>query len=906
MFIKKKLLRILTIIFLFICFSNKIQLHAQEFIRYENNPIIKFDEEIAWKNKHVNAPNVIKDQGIYKMWYAASDGNSWKIALATSNDKINWTDNSNNPVITPNYDGVENHTHTPAVVKDKNNHYFLYYTSSPDDTTIFEIKVAESIDGVNWEKRTNPVIIGEKPWEKNVANPTVYFDGEKYHMWYIGASPGLSWQIGYAYSNDGIVWNKYEGNPINVPSLGHVGAPEVKFIDGKYHMFYHTGSWLPNEIYHVISTDGIHWNCAEIDCSVLKNSTFGFDNFRIVDPSFLKENNKWYLFYAGDDGTHWQIGLATLTLAEPTPINIILPGLMGSWNGRAILHNENVSIFDWKIPSFVKEYTGIINSLQNLGYQENQDFFVFPYDWRKPVEQTTNDLNTFLQQKIWRDNPDQKVNLIGHSLGGLVARIFAQKNKDKVNQIISVGSPHQGAVQVYKPLEAGEIDRENTFLWLAQKLILVLNKSTIEPDRETIKKRFPVALDLFPTFNFLKDKNGQEIPIDSLSIKNNTLLTYNPTFPQIFDIFTSVYGEKGEQTPAGYKIDSPNVLDQLLGNYTDGKPIDIWYEKGDYTVLSKSANQDSDSQMLSFDHGEIITEKESIKKIFDTLHIGYSDDKILPGQKTKISPSLIFLIQSPAKMKVLFGGQTFEEDDGIIFIPDAQSGEYQLNVEGLEKGKYSVLIGQIGEQNDFWQKIDGEINLENPSSQVDQYLINFNNQNPIISSILPVNLWQSFDYLINYLNQLNQRLNNKKIEKAINDIKEAKKNYQDKKYHLLKINLLSAQKEIISSLNPAKKEVFSSILEAEENLEDIYYQSLKTSNLKVNQKLIKTEFKVLRETFEKILKKLAKEKKNNEEKILLLKIVDERIEEIEKLFDEENYFGAEIKIIGSFQLLLKI
>jgi hypothetical protein len=326
-------------------------------------------------------------------------------------------------------------------------------------------------------------------------------------------------------------------------------------------------------------------------------------------------------------------------------------------------------------------------------------------------------------------------------LGGLIARIFTQKNKDKVNQIISVGSPHQGAVQVYKPLEAGEIDRENTFLWLAQKLILVLNKTSIEPDRETIKKRFPVALDLFPTFNFLKDKNGQEIPIDSLSIKNNTLLTYNSTFSQIFDIFIAIYGEKGEQTPAGYKIESPSVLDQLLGNYPDGKPIDIWYEKGDYTVLSKSANQDSDSQMLNFDHGEIITEKESIKKIFDTLHIDYSDDKIASGQKTKISPSLIFLIHSPAKMKVLFNGQTFEEEDGIIFIPEAQEGNYYLQVQGTNLGKYTVIVGQISQNNDLWEKIEGEITKTPPESQIDSYLINFNPQtaNSIFPTPTPTN-----------------------------------------------------------------------------------------------------------------------------------------------------------------------
>ena len=309
-FIEKSLLWFLIINFLLIFISKKFKLYAQEFIRYEHNPIIKFDKEISWKNEHVSAPNVLKDEGIYKMWYAANDGNSWKISLATSIDKIHWADSLNNPVIIPNNDGIENHVHTPAVVKNNNNQYFLYYTSYSDNpTSTFEIKIAKSNNGINWEKRDTPVIIGEKPWEKNVANPSVYFDGIKYHMWYMGAGTNSGWQIGYAYSTDGIIWEKYQNNPLNIPSLGHVGAPEVKFIDNQFHMFYHTGGGLPTEIYHVISTDGIHWNCIESGCRILKNNIVGFDSFRIVDPSFIKENNKWYLFYAGDDGNTGKLGL---------------------------------------------------------------------------------------------------------------------------------------------------------------------------------------------------------------------------------------------------------------------------------------------------------------------------------------------------------------------------------------------------------------------------------------------------------------------------------------------------------------------------------------------------------------------------------------------------------------------
>ncbi|MGB9707634.1 MAG: lipase family alpha/beta hydrolase, partial [Microgenomates group bacterium] len=391
-----------------------------------------------------------------------------------------------------------------------------------------------------------------------------------------------------------------------------------------------------------------------------------------------------------------------------------------------ILHNQSVGVFDWKLLPFVKEYNGIIGTFKNLGYQENQDFFVFPYDWRKSVEKSSEDLKTFINTKIPQD---QKVNLIGHSLGGLVARIFTQKYKEKVNKIITVGSPHEGAVQVYKPLSAGEIDRENNFLWLAQKIILLLNKSQIEPDRETIRKRFPVAFDLFPTFNFLKNKNGEEISINNLSIKNNLLNQYNQNLSEIFPQFIAFYGEKDNQTPAGYIVDPPNIFHKTLGNYQDGQPIDIFYDYGDYTVLSKSANKDSDSQKLLFDHGEIITEKQSIKKILSALDLYAEDGQIINGNKTTISPSLIFFIKSPAEMVLQLPDSTFiNEYEGMIFVENAQFGNYHLQIQGKEKGKYTLLVGQINSRDDLWETKEGEIIKDPPESQIETYPFNFNQE----------------------------------------------------------------------------------------------------------------------------------------------------------------------------------
>ena len=726
----KKLFCFLSLFTLFFLFITKKALAFDNFVKYEKNPL-NFDTSIIQDNNRL-APFVLFENGQYKMWYSSIENG--KIGYATSQNGINWKIEKLIDIL--NNSPEEN----PSLIKTADNKYRLFFTGIVNNSLhIYQTILKNEYELDSYE--STKLVLSPLPnsnWEKNsVADPYIFSKNNKLYLFYTAHSD--IWRLGLAISEDnGNTWIRCS-NPIFY-SIAAAG-PLVFENENKIYLIYHDPFGYG---FFISETTG------EISCNsfwsnpiLILEKEKPYDNRHLTSPSLIKMGNNFLLYYSGlGDDLKWNINLASTQPIKTFSPLIILPGLMGSWNGKAIIHNQEVSIFDWKIPSFVKEYTGIINSLKNLGYQENQDFFVFPYDWRKPLEQTSNDLNNFLQQKIWQQDPNLKVNLVGHSLGGLVARIFAQKNKDKVNQIISVGSPHQGAVQVYKPLAAGEIDRENTLLWLAQKLILILNKSTLEPDRETIKKRFPVAQDLFPTFNFLKDKNGQEIPTDNLSIKNNTLLTYNLTFSQIFDIFTAIYGEKGTQTPAGYVIKPPNALDQLLGNYTDGRPIDIWYEKGDYTVLSKSANQDNDSQILNFDHGEIITEKESIKKIFNILNIDYEDNKIQSGQKTKISPSLIFLIKSPAKMKVIFNEQIFEEDDGIIFISDASDGVYQLQIQGINLGKYTVFIGQITQNNDIWEKIEGEINQDPPTSQIDSYLVNFNTQNanPIFPTPTPTTI----------------------------------------------------------------------------------------------------------------------------------------------------------------------
>jgi pimeloyl-ACP methyl ester carboxylesterase len=740
-----KLINIFLVSFTYLFFVQSA--FAFQFEKIPENPL-----PVSYINNYTNQQqaNIFKEGDLYKGIFVINKAPEtyYSLGYFESIDGINWE--MKKEILNTGAD-----LSNPRILKTQTG-YILFLTRY-DNNTVYRIYSSNCDFNFNCSQSFSPIIIPDinSNSEKNGVFAGFPYQQDDRTYLIFGAWGGDGFKIKFAYSDDLVTW---QSCPNDKSFLAGGDGPFVYKENNDLYLFFHRSDSSGIKLAKTILPLSCDSSFADQGYLLSPNKTY--DQNHLIFSSIINNNDGLKLYYSGlGTDNRWRLNLActgqaclsstptptpTSTLTStptltPTPIPItekiplvIIPGFMASWNKDAIIHNKTVSLFDWEIPSFVKEYQGLINSLIKLNYLENQDFFIFAYDWRKSVEETTNNLDTFLQQKIWSINPNQKIDFIGHSLGGLIGSIYTQKNKNKVNKIISIGSPHQGVIQVYKPLEAGEIDRENTFLWLAQKLILILNKSAIETDKETIQNRFPVAFDIFPIFNFLKDSTGNEILVNNLTIKNNFLQTYHQNFSDIFPMFTSIYGEKDNQTPAGFVIEPANVLNQLLGNYKDGQPKSAFFGKGDYTVLSNSANQDTDSEKLIFDHGEIIIKSESIKKILSLLNISYKDTQIVEGQKTVISPSLIFLIKSPATISVEFNDKTYQEEEGIIFIPDAQSGNYNLKIQGTDLGTYTVHIGQISENNDLWEKIDGEIIQSPPSSQTYNYSIDYNNQTALL------------------------------------------------------------------------------------------------------------------------------------------------------------------------------
>lgn len=94
--------------------------------------------------------------------------------------------------------------------------------------------------------------------------------------------------------------------------------------------------------------------------------------------------------------------------------------------------------------------------------QPNQNFFTFPYDWRRDIRVPARQLQRFIGEQLpkWREhsgNKDAKVVLIAHSMGGLVARYYVEQlgGYSDVFRFYTLGTPHRGSPKAIDTLSNG-------------------------------------------------------------------------------------------------------------------------------------------------------------------------------------------------------------------------------------------------------------------------------------------------------------------------------------------------------------------------------------------------------------------------------------------------------------------
>jgi pimeloyl-ACP methyl ester carboxylesterase len=182
--------------------------------------------------------------------------------------------------------------------------------------------------------------------------------------------------------------------------------------------------------------------------------------------------------YLGEPRFHRlrDVALRTRVRGAPTrklPV-VVLPGIMGSeltschhgkqarvwmnylgilcgWLDRLQLAPDGRSPFNAEYDVFA---SGILNKYYGellIALSARWDVLPFFYDWRKDLDLASSELAARIQSRFG----DQRVHLIAHSMGGLVARGLLRSEQDKgessrlkLGRLVMLGTPNRGSFEV--------------------------------------------------------------------------------------------------------------------------------------------------------------------------------------------------------------------------------------------------------------------------------------------------------------------------------------------------------------------------------------------------------------------------------------------------------------------------
>lgn len=433
-----------------------------------------------------------------------------------------------------------------------------------------------------------------------------------------------------------------------------------------------------------------------------QNINVYFDNILVIEA---KDENSDYLVsgsfclmtWGGEFGSlsenvYKKVELFDATSVERNKI-IILPGLGASWNPEAILLGSSDSSLKWSMTPFVRNYNLLIETLKSNSLIENEDFYVWNYDWRKPLSQIVTDFNSFVQSLNLGSN--EKIDLVGHSLGGLVARLWTQDHSQLVGKAITLGSPHYGSLKAYEAWNAAKFGDNLDISTIALNVLLQLQKKNGDNSITALRRFSPIVFDLSPTFNFLK-KNGVEV----LAEKSEYLVEKNNSISAISNSLSTIDG-LGVETKEWINIGDRNVVDKLLGIWSEGRPISYDFADGDGTVLKKSALiPGSENVDFNSNHGALVD--ISTNWIMSKLGLGITTS----GNTSYPDKGLTFYLGSPASMQVKCGEIVKNDDRGWVIIENKEIGNCGVTLTGKDEGGiYHLVVGR----GDEWKYFEGEI-----------------------------------------------------------------------------------------------------------------------------------------------------------------------------------------------------
>ena len=143
-------------------------------------------------------------------------------------------------------------------------------------------------------------------------------------------------------------------------------------------------------------------------------------------------------------GVRWITWQQAFGLSSP---NLSLPL---HWNGEVQQRDELVAMAPLRAVAWQDIYAPFLNWASTSG----QGFRAFAYDWRRDNLENTADFIKFLEN-VSRENGGAKVQVVAHSMGGLITFVALNRRPDLFHSVLFAGVPFGHGISFLEDMHAG-------------------------------------------------------------------------------------------------------------------------------------------------------------------------------------------------------------------------------------------------------------------------------------------------------------------------------------------------------------------------------------------------------------------------------------------------------------------
>ncbi|MBO1752493.1 DUF1349 domain-containing protein [Actinotalea sp. BY-33] len=355
---------------------------------YEANPLIS-NEWPPYYNRvsHVSSPDAVWDEANDQMllyFHGENSTSRW----ATSTDGLTFDDSG---VAVTNADGGAGTTESSYARvfehpdADSPYRWAMFYMQNRTDD-IRRIKMAESVDGKDWDVRPEPVVVPNAETGRNVSGGNLLtWEGQNYVVYHGSSGVSYARAIDPAVTEVGPQQVLHRSSGVG-DDVGRVAAPEVVTDGEETYLFYESGDRLGATIAYATRVeptppdpDPLREQCSGVASDEFDGTTLDADLWRVVNPEGARHELT--------DGTLTIPTYATGVAGAPFPVQDVPEG---AWEVTTQVDVDPTARFQQA--GLILHRSG--NTYAKLDYSYGTNGLRFSYIWRQEGSERNASIDT--------------------------------------------------------------------------------------------------------------------------------------------------------------------------------------------------------------------------------------------------------------------------------------------------------------------------------------------------------------------------------------------------------------------------------------------------------------------------------------------------------------------------------